>query len=129
MLETAVVIGAQGEALYWHLPTGRSAGALPDSRTLWSVLWSQRDSLQGVAHTHPGSGLPRPSWTDVTTFAACEDGLGRRLRWWIATEDALRCFCWIGPHRFHYIEAPIDPIEPPWLAPLRERTYLQEKRP
>ena len=126
MLETAVVIGAQGEALYWHLPAGRSAGALPDSRTLWSVLWSQRDSLQGVAHTHPGRGTPRPSWTDLTTFAACEDGLGERLRWWIATADRLRCFRWSGPSRYRYTPIPTNPA-PGWLDQLRAHSHLNKE--
>ena len=48
--------------------------------------------LAGVAHSHPGGGIPTPSWEDLTTFAAVEDGLGQRLVWWIVSE-AFHCWC------------------------------------
>lgn len=124
MLETAVVIDAAGEPLYWHLPAGRSAAAIPDSGRLWAALWAHRDQLGGVAHTHPGGALAA-SWTDRTTFAACEDGLGRRLRWWVVTRQRLRCYRWRGPGRYHYDHVDIF-NEPSWLAPLRVRSRLIE---
>ena len=124
MLETAAVIGLEGQVLHWHLPLGRSRVALPDSRDLWEVLWTQRAVVAGLAHSHPGRGVPRPSWEDLTTFAACEDGLGRRLRWWIATGDQLRCFCWQGPGRFHYHHRPSRGPAPTWLAELRIRSQI-----
>ena len=89
MKEVGVLIDLEGQPIYWHLPEDRSSGALPDSRNLWDVIWENRDKVSGFAHTHPGYGKPGPSYTDITTFAAIETGLGRRLHWWIATGDQL----------------------------------------
>lgn len=121
MIEAAAVIGVDGAVLHWHLPPGRTEASLPDSRALWDVLWSRRDALAGVAHTHPGSGPPAPSQEDLTTFAACEAALGRRLAWWIATSDHLYAFTWCGPARTDYRGDPV-PDAPPWLAELRSHT-------
>lgn len=75
MIEVGVVIGLDFRPRYWHLPPGRTAGSIPDTRSLWDVLWEQRADVAGFAHSHPGSGVPGPSHTDVTTFAAIEAGL------------------------------------------------------
>ncbi|MEL6349922.1 MAG: hypothetical protein AAFV53_42865 [Myxococcota bacterium] len=123
MLESAAVIAVSGEVLYWHLPARRTVAALPDSRTLWEILWAHRDHLAGVAHTHPGAGLPAPSWTDLTTFAACEDGLGERLIWWIATPDHLAAFTHHGPNRLDYAGRFIH-SPPPWLSLLRRHSNI-----
>ena len=82
--EAALVIDLEDQPVYWHLPAGRTPTVIPDSRDLWLVLWANRERLAGVAHTHP-AGILTPSRTDLRTFAACEDGLGRRLVWWIVT--------------------------------------------
>jgi hypothetical protein len=87
MMEAGVVIDDQREPIYWHVPPGRTGGSLPDSRDLWSVLWENRATLLGFAHSHPGHGVPGPSSTDVSTFVAVEKALGRPLLWWIVSED------------------------------------------
>lgn len=118
MLEAAVVIDTAGAPIHWHLPPGRSATALPDSRSLWDVLWQHRHHLAGIAHTHPGCGRPVPSFEDLTTFSGCEAGLGLRLDWWIATADQIRLFRFVGPTPYRYRGAPL--AEPPsWLPALR----------
>jgi len=118
MMEAAVVVATDGSVLHWHNPHGRTMGSLPDSRDLWDVLWENRAILAGVAHTHPGGGWPSPSWEDVTTFDACESGLGRRLSWWIATANRIRRYRWGGPSKFDYVGwFPVGPT--PWLAELR----------
>ncbi|MFT5685936.1 MAG: hypothetical protein ACI8RZ_006891 [Myxococcota bacterium] len=117
MLEAAAVIDITGAPIHWHIPAGRSAVSLPDSRSLWSVLWENRERLAGLAHTHPGGGRPIPSWEDLTTFSACEAGLGRRLDWWIATADQIRLFRFSGPTPYHYRGHSLT--EPPsWLPAL-----------
>jgi hypothetical protein len=118
MIETAAVIGLDGTVLHWHLPSGRTSGSIPDSRTLWDVLWENRERLAGVAHTHPGGGVPRPSWEDVTTFAAVEAGLGQRLSWWIASASHVVVLRHTGPGRHDY-RGPELLDEPPWVAELR----------
>jgi hypothetical protein len=89
MQEAGVVIGRSGQVLHWHLPESRTITYLPDSRTLWDVLWENRRLLVGFAHTHPGTGIPAPSYEDVTTFAAIEAALGRRLVWWIVSDNRI----------------------------------------
>ncbi|MBT3219764.1 MAG: hypothetical protein HN348_11780 [Proteobacteria bacterium] len=118
MRETAVVIGSDGQVLYWHAPLKRTMVAIPDTRALWDVLWQHREQLLGVAHTHPG--IPAPSQEDLTTFAACEAGLGRRLKWWILTADRARCFAWKGPEKLTYIGTKAHFAT--WMAELRHRS-------
>ncbi len=74
MIECGVVVGIKG-AIHWHLPEGRTMGSIPDTRALWDVFWEHRKlDYLGFAHSHPGSGIPGPSMTDLTTFAAVEAG-------------------------------------------------------
>ncbi len=123
MLESAAVIDITGAPIHWHLPAGRSQVALPDSRSLWDVLWAERERLAGVAHTHPGAGMPYPSWEDLTTFSACELGLGRRLRWWIATSSRIAELRWVGPEPYRYKGRLLG--EPPlWLPALHARSLV-----
>lgn len=105
-METGLVFDRRGGAIYWHLPRGRTQSYLPDSQQLWRVLWEyhQEGLLGGVAHTHPWSGEASPSHTDVTTFAAVEAGLGKRLVWPIVTFTEVRYFHWVGPERLDYAE-------------------------
>ena len=124
MMESAVIISLSGEPLYWHLPEGRTAGSIPDSNKLWSVIWENRNNILGIAHTHPGKGIPYPSWTDITTFDACELGLGSKLLWWIFTEDNGAVFI-KGNKKYEYngklLDKSIDEI--PWLIELRKHSY------
>ena len=120
-LEAGLVI-VSGVPAYLHLPAGRSAGGLPDSRDLWDVLWKHRlEKDLGFAHSHPGSGAPLPSHTDLTTFAAIESGLGRRLRWWITSADATTELEWRGPDRLFY-RTYLILDEPFWTAMLRKHS-------
>ena len=114
-METAVVLDMSQRPIYWHLPPGRSAVSLPDSRKLWDLLWSQRDSLLGVAHSHPGN-LLRPSLVDVSTFAAVEAGLGRRLFWWIVTQESLAVY------RYHPRTGGYEIVRTPLTEPMNEET-------
>jgi len=118
MIETGVVLVA-AKPVYWHLPEGRTGGSLPDSRKLWDVLWDLRkEAGLGFAHSHPGAGMPGPSWTDVTTFAAVELGLGRRMGWFITSSDNLVLCYWTGPGKHDYYPQAIG--EHSWAAQLRE---------
>lgn len=108
-METALVFDTEGKTIYWHLPLGRSGGSLPDSRDLWDVLWENRERLGGVAHTHPWYGPSGPSHTDLTTFAACEAALGKRLVWPVVTFDYEDQLVWVGPGRLDYGRA-VSPV-------------------
>lgn len=124
MIEAGVLV-VNGQPAYWHSPEGRTGGSLPDSRGLWDLLWALRkaESL-GFAHSHPGAGVPGPSHTDVTTFAAVEAGLGRRITWWITSSDEVIQLYWKGPGKHDYVSWVID--EPDWARQLRENSKIDE---
>ncbi len=151
MMESAVIVGKGGAPIYWHLPANRSSIHIPDSRDLWEVIWENRNVIEGLAHTHPGSGKPNPSYEDLTTFSAIEKAIGRKLFWWIVTEDDFAEFAHFGPGPLHYASNSIyngiteryDPVSfvhnlitmgcfsphwqlPEWVAQLREYSYKQE---
>jgi hypothetical protein len=127
--EAGVVIDIHGEPLHWHLPANRSMGSLPDSRSLWDVLWNAEMGgvLAGFAHSHPGDGPPHPSHEDLTTFQAIEDGLGRALKWWItsatglALVDMRRCYG-SSRTRSQPLVYLFSGIEPAWASELRRRS-------
>lgn len=120
MIEAGVVVTDMGP-VFWHLPMGRTGGSLPDSRHLWDVLWDlRREPFLGFAHSHPGSGVPGPSDIDITTFAAVEMGLGRRLTWWITSSTHVICLRWRGPGKFDYNAFLVE--EPDWAGKLREHS-------
>jgi JAB domain-containing protein similar to deubiquitination enzymes len=124
MKEAGVVIDMDDKICYEHTPEGRTAGSIPDSSDLWDQLWNRRSTVKGFAHSHPGGGTPSPSHTDLTTFAAVEAGLGRRLSWWITSDCQLIVLRWIGPDRLTY-EAKLiaNEDEPEWVDRLREISY------
>ena len=126
MIEVALVFDTAGKTLYRHLPPGRSGGWIPDSRALWEVLWENRHRLGGVAHTHPWRGSASPSNTDITTFAAVEAALGKRLQWLIVTFSEVRTFEWQCPYRLSYRERSTpNPLRVSEVAWLREESKKQ----
>lgn len=127
MIEAGVVVLA-GDPVHWHSPDGRTGGSLPDSRELWDVLWNLRKRKfeeLGFAHSHPGSGLPGPSMTDLTTFAAIEAGLGRRLTWWITSSDRVIELHWKGPGKLDYEADYLE--DPEWVHQLRLNSGIDER--
>ena len=123
MMEVGALIAKDGSVIHWHLPPNRTSVALPDSRDLWGVIWENRDRVQGFAHSHPGGGVPGPSHTDITTFAAVEAGLGKRLEWWITSKDSLAVFWWKGPENYAYQGSEIKIAQHHWVQKLRELSY------
>jgi len=121
-MEAGVVVGYNEEELFWHLPKGRTAGSLPDSRELWDVIWTNRKVIQGIAHSHPGSGCPGPSQEYLTTFSAVEAALGRRLEWWITSSDTLVVLRrkHVGPG--YSLSLVRREVEPGWIRRLREES-------
>lgn len=105
-VEAGVLIDLDGNPIFWHLPQDRSVAYLPDSRTLWNEIWHDRKRISGFAHSHPGCGIPGPSQEDLTTFAAVELALGKRLIWWIVSGDEIVELVWVGPDKLHYETRP-----------------------
>lgn len=140
MIEAGLVIGANGEILHEHTPLGRTGTWMPDSPDLWDVLWAahQANNLLGFAHSHPGSGIPDPSHTDITTFTAVEAGLGRPLHWWIISSDHVVLLNRDdgARNKFAYRQYPTTIIDlvylshlvdcPTWFGRLRELSETKE---
>ena len=128
MMETGVIVNTNGEPIHWHEPR-HSSGAIPDSRELWDAIWKahQHGWLAGIAHSHPGSGVPHPSSEDTSTFVAIEAALGRRLSWWITSADravVINCAQMDSmPGRVVYAVRELEVArEPFWMAELRQRS-------
>jgi len=120
-IEVAAVVWPD-ETVWVHEPGGRTAVKVPDSQSFWDKVWENRGCMEGIAHTHPGSGWPAPSHTDVSTFEAMEKGIGRRLSWWILSSDrAVR----IERRGTGYeIVEQVDPAaEPAWMEELRKASF------
>lgn len=87
MLREVCFLIGKDDVVQWsdasHSPT-----ALPDSRARWQAIWSRRDRIVEVAHTHPLGGA-KFSLEDETTMAALDAALGRRLRYAVVTPTQL----------------------------------------
>ena len=64
-----------------------SATRVPDSRARWKAIWTYRDEIREIVHTHPG-GFLRFSNEDLTTMEAVEAATGFTYRWSIVTESS-----------------------------------------
>lgn len=82
--EVFFLIGRNG-ALLWS-DASTSPSALPDSRARWEAIWSHRDELEELAHSHPVGPLAF-SQEDETTMTALDEALGKKL-----------CFSVIAPN-------------------------------
>ena len=124
MREAAVVLDRTETPLYWHAPDGRTSAFIPDSHDLWALLWANRERVFAVAHTHPRGHL-KPSSEDHSTFAAVEAGLGRRLVWWIVTQE--RSAAYLFAHStgsYRQVELPLsDDLGRSWMTSLRALSF------
>lgn len=84
--EVCFLVG-EGEAVLWS-DASDSPVALPDSRARWEAIWSRRDRIVEIAHTHPLGGAAF-STEDETTMAALDSALGRSLRYSVVTPDRM----------------------------------------
>lgn len=87
MLREVCFLIGEHDAVLWS-DASQSAVALPDSRTRWKAIWSRRDRIVEVAHTHPLGGA-KFSLEDETTMAALDAALGRRLHYAVVTPTQL----------------------------------------
>ena len=75
--EVCFLIGAGGAVLW--ADASDSPMALPDSRARWEAIWSRRQELVEIAHSHP-RGPAAFSREDETTMEALDSALGRAVR-------------------------------------------------
>lgn len=122
-MEAGVVLGRRGDVIHWHVPDGRTLGSLPDSRTLWDVLWENRHRVTGFAHSHPGDST-YPSSTDVSTFRAIELGLGKELDWFILGQTQIAiCRLYPGTFKTWDLTGETPYYYQPWIDELRRLSY------
>lgn len=123
MLREVCFLIGEDDVVLWS-DVSQSPTALPDSRARWEAIWSLRDRLVEIAHTHPLGGAEF-SPEDETTMAALDVALGRRLRYAVVTPDTmLRRTPGKGD------EQPTDLIveaEPSWTVLIRSASGLAQE--
>jgi hypothetical protein len=118
--EVCFLIG-EGDVVLWS-DASTSPVALPDSRVRWEAIWSRRDRLVEIAHTHPLGGA-RFSNTDETTMVALDTGLGRRLVYSVGTPDSMLRRT---PTEDGAEEGPVDD-EPWWTELIRVASRIRSE--
>jgi hypothetical protein len=117
MREVMVLIGAEGEVLWRDV--GQSPVALPDSRERWEAIWSRRNEIVEIAHSHP-VGPHAFSLEDETTMAALLAALGRPI-----------LFSVVAPRGMIRRENGVDrlvEVEPTWAAELRRDSGMEKEQ-
>ena len=111
--EVLLLIGEDDVVLWWD--AGGSPVALPDSRARWEQIWSRRDRIVEIAHSHP-VGPQAFSREDETTMAALVTALGRPITFSVVAQHGMvRC---VKKHDEDY-EVSLVESEPWWTSLLR----------
>jgi hypothetical protein len=116
MREVCFLISRDGSLLW--ADASRSPVALPDSRERWEAIWTLRDELHEVAHSHP-MGPSAFSAEDESTMAALDSALGRVLRYSVVAPRRMIA-------RDHGETFPVE-IEPWWAGLLRLASGMRRK--
>lgn len=86
MREVLLLLGEAGEILWSD--ASDSPVRLPDSRERWEAIWTRRDRLVEIAHSHPVG--PRAfSSEDLSTMEALDAALGRPLAYSVVAPDGV----------------------------------------
>lgn len=117
--EVFFLIGGQDTVLWSD--ASESPTALPDSRARWEAIWSCRDRILEIVHTHPQGGA-KFSAEDETTMEAIDTALGRRLRYAVVTPTQL--LRRIPGERTEQRGDHIVEAEPWWTALIRSASGL-----
>ena len=105
--EVCFLIG-KGGAILWA-DASDSPAALPDSRARWEAIWSYRDELEVIAHSHP-IGPSTFSAEDASTMEALDSALGKVMRYMVVAPRVT--IARTG-------DAPVEQVSPePWWAAL-----------
>jgi hypothetical protein len=84
--EVCLLIGKDGSILWCDAST--TPLALPDRRERWEAIWSRRDAIAEIVHSHP-LGPRGFSQEDETTMQALDAALGRPLRYAVLAPEGL----------------------------------------
>lgn len=114
MREVFFLLGKNSEILWSD--ASESPVLLPDSRARWEAIWSRREAIVEIAHSHPVGPLAF-SRTDETTMDALRSGLGRDYVFTVvAPTGVIRLFNGVT-------EIVYGP-EPAWVGALREASRM-----
>ncbi|MBX3199107.1 MAG: Mov34/MPN/PAD-1 family protein [Labilithrix sp.] len=122
MREVLFLIG-RGDVVLWS-DASESPVRLPDSRARWEAIWSRRDRLVEIAHSHP-IGPVAFSREDETTMRALVTALGREVLFSVVAPDGM-------VRRAEPIDgggrrgAPTVEVEPWWTHLLRLASGMQQ---
>jgi hypothetical protein len=84
--EVCLLVGKDGSILWSD--ASATPLALPDRRERWEAIWSRRDALELIVHSHPFG--PRAfSHEDETTMQALDAALGRPLKYAVLAPEGL----------------------------------------
>jgi hypothetical protein len=118
MREVLLLIG-EDDVVLWS-DVGDSPVALPDSRARWEAIWSRRDRIVEIAHSHP-VGPQAFSREDESTMAALVTALGRSLTFSvIAPNGMVRC----NKKNDEAYEVTLVECEPWWASLLRHASSM-----
>ncbi|MFO0739999.1 MAG: Mov34/MPN/PAD-1 family protein [Labilithrix sp.] len=118
MREVFFLIGAGGEVLWSD--ASDSPVLLPDSRARWEAIWTRREAIVEIAHSHPVGPLAF-SRTDETTMVALRSGLGRDYVFTVvAPNGVIRTFGGVT----EIVHGP----EPDWVHHLRTASRVRTLR-
>jgi hypothetical protein len=78
--EVCFLIG-KGGSILWADASDNPA-ALPDSRERWEAIWTYRDELEVIAHSHP-LGPSAFSAEDDSTMEALDSALGKVMHYMV----------------------------------------------
>ena len=116
--EVFFLIGPEHRVLWSD--TTESPLALTDKRARWEAIWSHRDTLVELCHSHP-VGPDGFSAEDATTMEALDAGLGKSLRFSLVTPNG------------YFVRAGKVDVEraapPPWVQALRAESGMRNVRP
>jgi hypothetical protein len=115
--EVCFLIGA-GDEVLWS-DASSSPVELPDSRARWEAIWSRREALVEIAHSHPFGPLGF-SLEDATTMSALTQALGRALRFSVVAPSGVVARDEHGEDR---VLTGAD--EPPWAKRLRNESNMK----
>jgi hypothetical protein len=116
--EVCFLIGKDGSVLWSD--ASDSPVALPDSRARWEAIWSSRERLDVIAHSHP-VGPPAFSAEDQSTMEALDSALGIPVRYMVVAPSVTIAKTGATGTTEH-----VSP-EPWWVALLRLASGMQKE--
>jgi hypothetical protein len=127
MREVFFLIG-RDNAILWS-DASDSPVRLPDSRARWEAIWSRRDEIVEIAHSHPVGPLAF-SREDETTMRALVTALGRAILFSVvAPNGMIRATEEVEDPTIQSLGERVDADEEPWwTAVLRLASGMNKQR-